>query len=223
MSPAVSRIWRYNVVGSILPFRLAVASTASLPTVGQSCLCHRMTSIRLDLPIPPSVNALRRMDPAGNRKREEFYRHADGYLAARNSKRHRSGQSLQGLARLWHHHHGPCPSSSPRIRRACGDGWVNIGFTASWRRWTRSWRRSDLIRSDLIRSDLIRSDLIRSDRRRSRITSRTTGRATSRSRHWSGHSADRRRPPQRRPNLCPRKLGRLCRAWTAKIFDCHLR
>jgi Holliday junction resolvase RusA-like endonuclease len=36
--------------------------------------------IRLDLPIPPSVNRLRRMDGAGNRRREEFYRNADGFL-----------------------------------------------------------------------------------------------------------------------------------------------
>jgi len=38
-------------------------------------------TITLDLPIPPSVNRLRRMDPAGNRKRREFYQRADNFLA----------------------------------------------------------------------------------------------------------------------------------------------
>ena len=39
-----------------------------------------IVSISLDLPVPPSVNRLRRIDPAGNRRREKFYHHADGYL-----------------------------------------------------------------------------------------------------------------------------------------------
>jgi hypothetical protein len=38
--------------------------------------------ITLDLPIPPSVNRTRRIDWAGNRKREEFYLRADLYITA---------------------------------------------------------------------------------------------------------------------------------------------
>jgi len=41
-----------------------------------------MSAITLELPVPPSVNRLRRMDPAGNRKRLEFYRAADHFLVA---------------------------------------------------------------------------------------------------------------------------------------------
>ncbi len=36
----------------------------------------------LDLPVPPSVNKLRRVDPAHHRERKEFYRRADMYLLA---------------------------------------------------------------------------------------------------------------------------------------------
>jgi hypothetical protein len=42
----------------------------------------KIVTIELDLPIPPSVNLLRRMDPAGNRKRLEYYTRADLYLSA---------------------------------------------------------------------------------------------------------------------------------------------
>jgi Holliday junction resolvase RusA-like endonuclease len=34
----------------------------------------------LDLPVPPSVNRLRKIDPVGRRLREQFYRDADKYL-----------------------------------------------------------------------------------------------------------------------------------------------
>jgi hypothetical protein len=44
------------------------------------------STITLDLPVPPSVNRLRRMDPAGNRKRLEFYRAADHFLAAHGQR-----------------------------------------------------------------------------------------------------------------------------------------
>jgi len=38
--------------------------------------------ITLDLPIPPSVNRIRRVDWAGNKKRREFYLRSDLFLVA---------------------------------------------------------------------------------------------------------------------------------------------
>jgi hypothetical protein len=37
----------------------------------------------IDLPVPPSVNRLRKVDPVGRRLREQFYRDADNYLLGR--------------------------------------------------------------------------------------------------------------------------------------------
>jgi Holliday junction resolvase RusA-like endonuclease len=42
--------------------------------------------ITLDLPVPPSVNALRRVDWAGNRKRKTHYLRTDLYLTAYGPK-----------------------------------------------------------------------------------------------------------------------------------------
>jgi len=39
-------------------------------------------SLSLDLPIPPSVNRLRRVDWAGNKKRHEYYLRTDLFLVA---------------------------------------------------------------------------------------------------------------------------------------------
>jgi hypothetical protein len=43
-------------------------------------------SITLDLPVPPSVNRVRRLDLAGNRKRKEFYSAADVHLLVHGPK-----------------------------------------------------------------------------------------------------------------------------------------
>lgn len=43
----------------------------------------------LDLPVPPSVNKLRRVDPDGHRLRKSFYRQADLHLMAARGRTNR--------------------------------------------------------------------------------------------------------------------------------------
>jgi Holliday junction resolvase RusA-like endonuclease len=45
-----------------------------------------ISQITLDLPIPPSVNALRRVDWANNAKRQRYYLHADLHISAYGPK-----------------------------------------------------------------------------------------------------------------------------------------
>ena len=45
------------------------------------CVMSASHAITLELPIPPSVNRLRKVDWAGDRKRREFYQRADNFLA----------------------------------------------------------------------------------------------------------------------------------------------
>lgn len=42
--------------------------------------------ITLDLPVPPSVNRLRKVDPAGKRLRKSFYHQADVHLLAQRGR-----------------------------------------------------------------------------------------------------------------------------------------
>jgi Holliday junction resolvase RusA-like endonuclease len=53
---------------------MAMGAT-TFPTIVASPAIH----ITLDLPIPPSVNQLRRVDWASNKYRQKFYLHADLY------------------------------------------------------------------------------------------------------------------------------------------------